>query len=482
MRKPRPAKSFPAKPRLSKPCPALGTVTSNQTASKGSVADASPTAGRTADRRGFLKASAAAVAVPYFVSPSALGLAGTTAPSERIVVGAIGTGGKGRHNIEQFFKEQDCQVVAVCDVDANHMKMAKEMTDAHYGNQDCQTVADFRELAKMENLDAICVSTPDHWHALNTLAALRAGKDVYCEKPLANSVGESQAMRDAAKKHQRIVQCGSHERSNNQARFGCEIVRNGRLGKIHTVEINLPCTDPHHVEAKNLTTIPEAEKVPEGFDYDSWLGHTAKVPYIPRRVHFWWRFNLSYGGGEMTDRGAHIIDLAQLALDQDGSGPMHFQAKGDRAEGSLYDAYWEYDFVNTYADGVKMVGKSEGPRGLKFIGEDGWLMMHIHGARLECSDPDLLDEKSAEHEISLGRSPGHHRNFLDSVKSRKDTFATAEIGHRTATICHLNNLAITLGRDLKWDPVKEIVVGDEEANAMLTPKMRAPWSLDIGNG
>lgn len=433
------------------------------------------------NRRQFLKATAATLAVPYFVAPSSLGLAGHVAPSDRIVLGAIGTGGKGRHNIEQFFKEADCQVVAVCDVDQNHANMAKEMADKHYGNQDCAVFKDFRELASAEGMDAICVSTPDHWHALTTLAALRAGKDVYCEKPLANSVGESKAMRDVAKQENRIVQCGSHERSNNRARFGCELVRNGRLGKIHTVEINLPCTDPHHVQAKNLTEIPPAQEVPTGLDYDQWLGHTAKVPYIPQRVHFWWRFNLAYGGGEMTDRGAHIIDLAQLALDMDSSGPTLFEAQGDRAQGSLYDAYWEYDFVNTYDNGVKMVGKSEGPRGLKFIGEDGWLMMHIHGAQLECSDESLLDEKVAqEHKISLGRSPGHHRNFLDAVKERKDPFATAEIGHRTATICHLNNLAITLGRSLKWDPVKEQVIGDDEANEHLTPKMRAPWSLSIG--
>jgi hypothetical protein len=184
----------------------------------------------------------------------------------------------------------------------------------------------------------------------------------------------------------------------------------------------------------------------------------------------------------MTDRGAHIIDLAQLALGTDDSGPVKFEAQGDRAVGSLYDAYWEYNFVNTYANGVRMVGKSVGPRGLKFIGEDGWLMMHIHGAQLECSHPELLDEAVQErhNRAKLGRSPGHHRDFIDCVKNRKQPFASAEVGHRTATICHLNNLAIQLGRPLTWDPVAETVQGDAEANALLTPKMRAPWSLEIG--
>ncbi len=436
----------------------------------------------TPSRRSFLQAGTAAIAVPYFVSPSALGLAGTVAPSNRITIGAIGTGGKGRHNLEQFIAFPDCQVVAVSDVDRNHAKATRQMVDERYGNQDCQDFPDFREMCQQSDIDAICVSTPDHWHALNTIAALRGGKDVYCEKPLANSVGESKAMRDVSRETGKIVQCGSHERSNNRARFGCELVRSGRLGKIHTVEINLPCDDSHHIEAKKLTDIPAVEEVPEHLDYDAWLGHTALVPYIPRRVHFWWRFNLAYGGGEMTDRGAHIIDLAQLALGMDDTGPLHYEAKGDRAVGSLYDAYWEYNFVNTYANGVKMVGKSEGPRGLKFIGEDGWLMMHIHGAHLECSHPEFLVEAANErnHHVKLGRSPGHHRDFVDCVKTRKDPFATAEIGHRTATICHLNNLAIQLGRPLKWDPVKEEVVNDPEANVLLTPKLRTPWSLDIG--
>jgi len=433
-------------------------------------------------RRSFIQAGVASLAVPYFVSPSALGLAGHVAPSNRITIGGIGTGGKGRHNLEQFLAFGDCQVVAVSDVDRNHANGTKAMVDQHYGNQDCRSIHDFREMCAAGDIDAICVSTPDHWHALNTLAAIRGGKDVYCEKPLSNSVGEGIAMRDAARDYGRIVQCGSHERSTNRARYGCELVRSGRLGKIHTIEINLPCDDSHHIEAKKLTDIPPVEEVPAHLDYDAWLGHTPVVPYIPRRVHFWWRFNLAYGGGEMTDRGAHIIDLAQLALGMDDSGPVTYEARGDRAEGSLYDAYWEYDFVNTYANGVKMVGKSEGPRGLKLIGEDGWLMMHIHGAHLECSHPELLDEAANEREnsVKLGRSPGHHRDFIDCVKTRKAPFATAEIGHRTATICHLNNLAIQLGRTLKWDPVAEQVEGDDQANALLTPKMRAPWSLEIG--
>lgn len=433
-------------------------------------------------RRKLLQAGTAALAIPYFVSPSALGLAGHVAPSNRITIGGIGTGGKGRHNLEQFLGFADCQVVAVSDVDKNHATAAKTMVDQRYGNEDCLSILDFREMCQRPDIDAICVSTPDHWHALNTIAALRGGKDVYCEKPLANSVGESKAMRDVSQATGRIVQCGSHERSNNRARYGCELVRSGRLGKIHTVEINLPCDDSHHIEAKKLTDIPPVEQVPENLNFDAWLGHTPVVPYIPRRVHFWWRFNLAYGGGEMTDRGAHIIDLAQLALGMDHSGPVHYEAKGDRAKGSLYDAYWEYNFVNTYANGVRMVGKSEGPRGLKFIGENGWLMMHIHGAQLECSHPELLEEVNNERDnaVKLGRSPGHHRDFVDSVKTRKEPFATAEIGHRTATICHLNNLAIQLGRPLKWDPVAEQVVDDAEANGLLTPKMRAPWSLEIG--
>jgi predicted dehydrogenase len=238
----------------------------------------------------------------------------------------------------------------------------------------------------------------------------------------------------------------------------------------------MPFDDEHHRMVKAFTRQPEPQTPPEGFDYDFWLGHTAPAPYSPERCHFWWRFILAYGGGEMSDRGAHVIDLAQLGMGTDDTGPVEIEASGSRGTG-LYDAYMDYAFTNVYANGVRMIGESRSPRGLKFEGTDGSIFVHVHGCRLEVEPKSLLEEKIGPKEIHVGRSPGHSRNFLDCVKSRKDPVATAEIGHRSASVCHLNNIAMLTGRKLHWDPVAERFKNDDEANALLSPKMRAPWTI-----
>ncbi len=431
-------------------------------------------------RRSFLKQGsllAATIGLPTIVPAAALGRDGRTAPSNRITMGFIGTGGKGRHNLGIFQDDAECQVLGVCDVDANHCRAAKEQVDQKYGNQDCASVADFRELAGRDDLDAICVSTPDHWHALATIAALNSGKDVYCEKPLANSVGEGRAICRAAARAGRIVQTGSHERSGDGRRAACELVRNGRIGKLHTIRINLPTDDSHHQQVKQWTEPQPEMPVPDYLDWDRWLGHTAAVPYTEKRCHFWWRFILAYGGGEMTDRGAHVIDLAQLGAGKDGTGPVEYIAKGSRNASGLFDAFMDYVFINIYDDGLKMIGSTQGPRGVKFEGDEGWIFIHVHDPKVEASDPRILESTIGSREIHLGRSPGHHRNFLDCIKSREEPLASAEIGHRTGSICHLNNIAMKLGRSIHWDPVNEVAVDDEEANGLLMPAMRAPWVI-----
>jgi predicted dehydrogenase len=432
-------------------------------------------------RRQFLRTSTAAtvavVAAPYYVPATALGF-GRTAPSDRIVMGAIGTGGQGRGIMNAFMNFEDVQMVAVCDVEQQRLKTVKESVDKKYGNQDCKAYGDFRELVARDDIDAVTVTTPDHWHALCSVAAANSGKHVYCEKPLSNSIGEGRAIADAVKRNNVKLQTGSHERSGGDARFACELVRNGRIGKLHTIRINLPTDDGHHKDARSFKGVPAAQPVPAGFDYNFWLGHTPVAPYHERRCHFWWRFILNYGGGEMTDRGAHVIDIAQLGGGFDDTGPVEIEAKGERNADSLYDAFWEYNFTNKYANGVTMIGESKPPRGLKFEGDDGWIFIHIHGAKLEASDPKLLENRDTkDFKIQLGRSPGHQRDLIEAIKSGKDPVATAEIGHRTASVCHLNNIAMLLGRKLKWDPVKEQFADDSEANSLVTPIMRAPWKL-----
>lgn len=440
-------------------------------------------------RREFLQrataASAGALSFPYIVSASALGKEGNVAPSNRIVMGAVGVGGQGRGNMNRFMGFPEVQMVAVCDVDANHLGQAREDVNKKYGNEDCKAYDDFRKLLDRKDIDAISIGTPDHWHGLICIAALNAGKDVYCEKPLVNSVAEGRAVCNAARKHNRVLQTGSQERSGDKARYACELVRNGRFGRIHTVRINLPCDDDHHKKVREMNHQSFAEMpVPKELDWDFWLGHTPMVPYHKDRCHFYWRFILAHGGGEMTDRGAHVIDLAQLGLGTDDTGPVEFTAEGKQEPGGgPFDVFWDYRFENVYANGVRMIGEAKGPRGLKFEGDEGWIFIHIHGANLECSDPKLVDEaalkkvKEPTGKIEIGRTEGHHKNFLDAVRSRKQPFASAEVGHRTASICHLNNLAMLAGKTLKWDPEKEIITNEPELNARLCPKMRAPWKL-----
>lgn len=402
---------------------------------------------------------------------------------------AIGSGGKGQHNTNAFLRDKSVQFVAVCDVDQNHLKAGVAAVNKHYGNQDCRSYTDLREIICRDDIDAVHVSTPDHWHAAASVRALGSGKDVYCEKPLANSFGESKAIREAAKRSGRILQCGSHERSNNSCRFAAELVRNGRLGKIETVRINMPCEQEHHLQARGTKSRPVGQAIPDHLNWDLWLGPALPTAYWSGGAHFWWRFILNHGGGEMTDRGAHIIDIAQLALGMDNSGPVEFVARGAQIKGSPYDAFWDYEFTNTYANGVKLMGSTKGPRGLRFEGSDGWLFVAIHGGKMTASNPDWLpenvrrgqsirvDQTFEDFETQLGRSPGHHRNFIECVKSRKAPMATAEIGHRTATICHLNNIAMRVGRPVRWDPQTEVLINDTEAARWLVPQMRSRWAV-----
>jgi predicted dehydrogenase len=438
---------------------------------------------RKSTRRQFLKGAAAttgALALPLFVPATALGRDDKkAAPSDRIVIGVIGTGSRGRSLINSFGKEKDVQIVQVCDVDKKHLEQGAEAVNKLYGNKDCKTTGDFREVIGNKDLNAVIIATPDHWHALASIAAAKAGKDIYCEKPLTNSVGEGRALCKTVADMKVILQCGSMERSGDNIRHVAELVKKGRIGKLHTVRISLPCTEKHHKEARALKDVPAPMPVPEGFDYDFWLGHTPKVPYTEKRCHFsatnpGWRFNLTYGGGEMTDRGAHVIDLAQLCMETDNTGPVEIEAKGDRNKDSLYNVFWDMEFTNVYANGVKMIGDYKEPRGLKLEGSDGWIFVHVHGQKLEASDAKILDGKGTS---AVNPLLPHIRNFLDCVKSRKQPSATAEIGHRTASICQINNIAMLLGKKLKWDPKTEKFDKDEEANKLLMPTMREPWRL-----
>jgi predicted dehydrogenase len=445
------------------------------------------------NRRSFLKRVAggtAAMCFPYVIPSSALGLGDTAAPSERIVMGCIGVGGQGLQNMRSFMNLAQSQVVAVCDVadnDREHFigrEPARKIVESHYAGKQpsgtykgCDTYGDFRELLARPDIDAVTVCTPDHWHALISVAAAKAGKDIYCEKPLANSVAEGRAVCRAVKNYGRVLQTGSQERSRPNARYACELVRNGRIGKLHTIRVNMPNSDPHHLKLKELDYPHPVLPVPEGFDYEMWQGPAPRTPYTTDRCPFFWRFHLDYGGGEMTDRGAHIIDLAQLGHGSDDTGPIEYSGWGKMLQGGHFRAFIDYGFECRYADGVKIIGTTQEPRGLKFEGDQGWIFIHVHGGKLEAEPASLLNETIRAEEIQLGRSPGHHENFIDSVIRRGEPFAPAEVGHRTGSLCHLLNIMMLTGRPLQWDPVKEQITNNELANRMLSRSMHSPWQL-----
>jgi predicted dehydrogenase len=456
------------------------------------------------DRRTFLKGAAgttiAAIGAPTIISSCVLSKKGRVAPSDRIVLGCIGLGGQGTYDMSAFIHQPDVQVVALCDVDdgvgdydylyqypGSHsagLKPAVKRAVEYYAaqNRPVKTssfalYSDFRELLQRPDIDAVQVTTPDHWHGLISIAAAKAGKDVYCEKPLVNSIPEGRAVCNAVGRYGRILQTGSHERSNDSVRFAYELVKNGRIGKLHTIEVNMPNNDSQHNLLRNNTQPKPTMPVPKGFDYDMWLGPARWSPYTRERTHFWWRYILEYGGGEMTDRGAHILDLAQFINDADNTGPVEISGKGKSVGNGLYDCFIEYEFDCTYANGVHLIGGSKGERGLRLVGDEGWIFIYIHGGRLTAEPASILRDKIGSHEIHTRRSPGHHRDFLNSIKSRQKTIACEEIGHRTATLCHLLNISYLTGRTLQWDPVAEKITNDDGANRLLKKPMRAPWKI-----
>lgn len=456
------------------------------------------------NRRQFLKHTAgggAALLAPTIIPARALGRNGAVAPSDRITLASIGLGGQGTQNMRAFISQPDVQLVALCDVNSGSddydmlyqfpgssqaglapaLQRAEQFhseVNKPFQRQGVSLYHDFRELLQRTDIDALCVCTPDHWHGLIAKAAVEAGKDVYCEKPLVNSIPEGRALCRAVQRHQAVLQTGSHERSNDSVRFACELVRNGRIGPLQEIYINMPNNDPQHLAMQRITQPRPPGPVPAGLDYDFWLGPASYTPYMQGRTHFWWRYIMEFGGGEMTDRGAHIIDLAQLINNTDDTGPVVIEARGRQIRNGIYDCFIEYDFHCTYANGVVMHGGSSGERGLKLVGRDGWIFIHIHGGRLQAEPKSILQEKIGPTEIHVDRSPGHHRDFLNCVRRRSKPLAHEEIGHRTASICHLLNIAMLKGGMLKWDPVSEEVTNDAESNRMATSKpMRGPWRL-----
>ncbi len=417
-------------------------------------------------RRQFLSQTAAGVtsafAAPWIIPSSAFGA------NERIVTGHIGVGGQGGSNLGAFLKL--ASPAAVCDVDKKRLAGAVDRVSKET-KKTCEGFGDYRKLLDRKDIDAVVVSTPDHWHALATIHACQAGKDVYCEKPLTLTIAEGRKMVEAARSNNRIVQTGSQQRSDGKFRLACELVRNGRIGKLERVMVGLP--------GSNFSGPPVADSnPPEELDYDMWLGPAPLRPYNVKRVHYNFRFFWDYSGGQMTNFGAHHLDIAQWGSGMDDSGPVSTEGTANFHPEKWYEVTQSCRITHTYANGVQVIvgqGEKDCPGGATFIGSKGSIF--VDRGKIKSTPEDIVTQPLGESDLHLYESKNHHQNFLDCIASRKLPICDVEIGHRSATVCHLGNIAVRLGRKIHWDPVKEMILNDDDAATWVSRPYRSPWAL-----
>jgi predicted dehydrogenase len=438
------------------------------------------------NRREFLKTSAVALAAPTIVPASVFAKPGEPAPSDRVIVGSIGVGDLGRrhHLNSKLLPNKRIQVVAVCDVDRDHRDQAALDVFTKTGRQPA-IFKDFRDLCDRKDIDAVLIAVPDHWHALTAIHAMESGKDVYGEKPLALTIQEGRKMVDAARRYGSVFQTGSQQRSDKRFRLAAELVRNNKIGKLVKIETRIGHVDNATWQAP---TTPPAE-----LDWNFWLGPAPYADYSPNRCHYQFRWFSDYSGGKMTDWGAHHNDIAQWALGMDDSGPVKVRGVGKYFDEGPHDVAGEFEVDYTYANGVTLncssskitvegqpqgkdkSEKKEFDNGALFTGTDGWVF--INRSTIIASDPKILATEFTTGDTRLPVSTDHHENWLDCIASRERPICDVEIGHRSATVCHLGNIAMGLRRELQWNPAKEQFVGDEQANQLVGKPMRSPWHL-----
>ena len=436
-------------------------------------------------RRDFLKGSTLATA-GAFLAPSIVPATvfGSNAPSERITIGVIGTGRIARTaDIPEMLKIDGTQIVAVCDVDSKRVKDAKAQVDQYYSKKygvvdakGCGTFGDFRELLARDDIDAVMICTPDHWHSIPAIAAAAAGKDIFIQKPLSLTIAGGRAVSDAVTKAGRILQIGSQQRSHPKFRQACELVRNGRIGKLHTVKVGLP-GDPGGQDEPEMP-------VPPNLDFDMWLGCTPVVPYTEKGVHpqkdysrpGWLRIE-TYGAGMITGWGSHHLDTAQWGMGTELTGPISVEGEAEFPKSGLWNVHGDFRLEYTYKNGVKVIAadNKRNAQGVRFEGSEGWI--YVKRWSIDAEPKSILTSKIADDEIHLHKSDNHKQDFIDAVKARTAPVAPVEVGHRSCTVCLLGQIAMKAGRKLKWDPDTERFVDDDAANKLLTRPMRAPWKI-----
>jgi predicted dehydrogenase len=401
------------------------------------------------------------------------------------------------HDLPAVLKNENAQVIAVCDLDSNRVDAGKRLVNEFYGKQAGKTYngvigySDYREMLGNKEIDAVIISTPDHWHAIAAIHAVQAGKDVYLQKPASLTIAEGRALCNAVNGTGRILQIGSQQRSSPQFRYAAELVRNGRIGQLKTVYIGLPVDPAGEVE-------PEMP-VPRNLNYEMWLGSTPSVYYTENRVHpqtgfgrpGWLRCE-QFGAGMITGWGAHHVDSAHWAMDTEYTGPIEVQGSAEFPKKGLWDVHGKFRTEALYASGVRMIISDDYPNGLKFEGTEGWIFVSRGDEQVTSSDPvaKLKDNKAlaasdpkiitsviGPGEIHLYESKEHHANWLDCVKSRKPPIAPVEIGHRSCSACLIHHIAMKLKRRVYWDPAAERFKNDDQANAMLSRPQRSPYTI-----
>jgi predicted dehydrogenase len=403
-------------------------------------------------------------------------------------MGLIGCGIHGAGwNLDQMFANPAQQVVAVCDVDSQHADFAAQRVNEHYsspstGNYQCQVLRDFRDLVNRPNVDAVCIATPDHWHVIPAIMALRSGKHVICEKPLSLTVREGRLLADEAARSGLVFQTASENRSIDSHLRLCELVRGGYIGELRHVKVLL--------EKGNAARGNEDFRVqspPSHLDYEMWQGQAPIASYCPARVHNTYRWNLAYSGGRITDWGAHLIDLAQWISGHELTGPVEVEGTGKfPPRNSVWNTAGEFDIHYRYADGLTMRVWSDVPA-IKFEGTEGWIMFRGWRQELRASNPSILtaivpeDRRIHRPRMVVPREQeligGEHLDFTDAIQNGTSNYAPAEVGHRTATVAHIGNIAMQVGRRLAWNPTTESF-DDDEADSMLQREQRDPWRIE----
>ncbi|MFO0429628.1 MAG: Gfo/Idh/MocA family protein [Planctomyces sp.] len=396
---------------------------------------------------------------PYFVPAAAFG------SNDRVVTGHIGTGGRGVSKLQDYMSN----AAAVCDVDQSHL--AEAVKQCQSAGRKVDAVSDYRRLLDRKDIDAIVVATPDHWHAQTAIDAMLSGKDVYCEKPLSLTIAEGRRMVTVAREHRRIVQTGTQQRSDPKFRKAVEIVRSGKLGRLKEILVGVP-----NVRFRG-TKQPDSSP-PADLDYDLWLGPAPARPYNVNRVHYNFRYFRDYSGGQITNWGAHHLDIAQWALDADQDGPVEVNGMGKFEGNGLYDVCTSCRATLRFKSGVNVVVgqlQPDIPSGLTFV-FDG-VKLYVDREVLKTDPPEIISATSDVQDESVAISDNHDQNFLECVKSRRPPISDVETGHRSASLCHLANISIELGRSLRWNPAVERFEDDVEANGKLARTYRQPWKV-----